>query len=225
MEEIQKELQKRKDEKYAEFSKNIVPTTSLIYVRMPDVKQIAKKFANTKAGDEFLCALPHSCPDEYNVHGIMLGNLKCSKEELIEKIEEFLPYIDNWATCDTTCASLKIVKKYPDFFKKYIKKWLKSERIYTKRFAIVLLLDHYLDDNFDEQDFELLNFDSSEYYVNMALAWYYSVALVKQFDKAIKLFEDKNIKNNFVYNKAIQKAVESFRISDEQKKYLKTLKV
>ena len=225
MKKILEELEKRKDLKYAEFSKNIVPTTSLIYVRMPDIKELAKKFAGTDDGNEFINLLPHTCPDEYNLHGIMLGNLKVSKEELIKKIEDFLPYIDNWATCDTTCASLKIIKKYPDFFKKYIKKWLKSEKTYTKRFAIVLLLDHYLDDNFDEKDFDLLNFLSDEYYVNMALAWYYSVALVKQYDKTIKLFEDKKIKNSFVHNKAIQKARESFRISDEQKKYLNELKV
>ena len=225
MEKILKELEKRKDFGYAEFTKNIVPTTSLIYVRMTDIKEVAKKFANTQSGNEFINTLPHACPDEYNLHGILLGKTKFSKEELVEKIEKFLPYIDNWATCDTTCASLKIIKKYPNFFKKYIKKWLKSDKIYTKRFAIVLLLDHYLDANFDESDFDLLNFWSDDYYVDMALAWYYSVALVKHFECTVKLFENKNIQNKFVHNKAIQKARESFRVSDERKKYLITLKV
>ena len=114
----------------------------------------------------------------------------------------------------------------PDFFKKNIKMWLKNDNFYIKRFAVVILLDYFLDSNFDKNDlFVLANYNEDDYYFNMALAWYFSVAIVKQYNETIKLFEKNIIKNKFVHNKSIQKCVESFRVSEEKKKYLKSLKI
>ena len=224
MEEILKDLENKRDEKYAQFSKNIVPGF-FVYVRIPEIKKISKKYANTQIGEKFLNSLPHQNVDQNNLHGIMLGDIIQDQLASIKRIEEFLPYINNWEVCDCTCANLKIVKKYPIFFKKYIKKWLKSKNNFTKRFAVVLLIDYYLDKNFCKEDLDLINLYGEDYYVNMAIAWYYSVALIKQYDHVIKYFENGKIKNKWVHNKSIQKAIESFRIDENKKIYLKSLKL
>ena len=220
---IQTEIQNFKDEHYAKFSSSIVPGKTDIFLRVPVAKKIAKKYALTSEGAQFLYDIPHKDTDENIVHGLMIGYLK-DVDKVIDLIEEFLPFIDNWATCDVTCANLKIVKKYPNLFEKCVKKWLKSENSFTKRFAIVILLDYFLDDNFNIDHFNLVNFCSENYYVKMAQSWYFSVALVKQYDVTLPLFENKLIKDNFVHNKAIQKACESFRISPDKKQYLKKLR-
>ena len=224
MNEIQKELESKKDEKYCKFSQKIIPGQN-VYVKMPEIKLLAKKYANTKAGEDYLQNLPHENIDQNNLHGIMLGYFNYDIQKTIQYLDKFLSYIDNWATCDCTVSAMKIFKKYPKIAQKQAKIWLKSDKIFTKRFAIVILLDYCLDKNFEKEDLDLLNFLSQDYYVNMALAWYYSVALVKQYDSVIGYFENKKLVNNFVHNKAIQKACESFRISDDKKSYLKTLKV
>ena len=224
MNKIEQELNAKKDDEYYKFNSKIVPGCK-IYVRMPQVKLLAKKYANTPCGLDFLNSTPHSSVDQNNLHGIMLGYFNFDVQKTIEYVEAFLPYIDNWATCDCTCANLKIFKKHPQIAKKYAKKWLKSPKTFTKRFAIVVLLDYCLDKNFEKTDLDLLNFSSDDYYVNMALAWYFSVALIKQYDATLDYFVQRKIKNIFVHNKALQKACESFRVSDDKKNYLKNLKV
>lgn len=227
MEEILNEIKNKQDLSYAEFNKRIIPNQEnrLVMLRIPQAKNIAKKYVNTCAGESFLNALPHASIDENNVHGLMLGYLKNDINFVLQKLEEFLPYMDNWATCDITCMNLKIFKKHQSVVKEKVKKWIKSDKTFIQRFGIVTLLTYFLDNNFCEEDFELLNISKDDYYVNMALAWYFSVALVKQYDCTIKIFEQKLIKNSWVHNKAIQKAIESFRLSDDKKTFLKTLKI
>ncbi len=222
---IETEIKKNADLKYQEFSQKVIKEVK-VQVRAKNAKEIAKKYANTVLGQEFLNNLPHNSADENNVHGFMLGYIKTNDVyEIINKIEAFLPYIDNWATCDYTVCNLKIIKNNTNIFKKKAKKWLKNKKCYIKRFAIVIYLSYFLDNYFEENDLLLLSkINTSDYYVNMALAWYFSVALVKQYEKTVNILKDKKIVNVWVHNKAIQKACESFRICENNKMYLKTLK-
>ena len=220
---IQDDILKYKDESYYKFTNKIVRGKNF-YLRSKYTKEIAKKYVNTNEGLQFLDCLPHNSCDENNIHAMMIGMSK-DFEFVIQKVEAFLPFIDNWATCDTLASSLKVFKKHTIIIEKYVKKWLKSDKIYTVRFAIVVLLDYFLDENFKILHLNDVNIMSNEYYINMAISWYYSVALVKKYDCTIKIFENKTIKNPWVQNKAIQKALESFRITDEKKLYLKSLKV
>lgn len=192
-------------------------------MRVPSAKKIAKKYALTDDGAQFLLDVPHRSTDEYMVHGLMLGYLK-DVSKVIDLLEKFLPYMDNWAVCDATCANLKIIKKYPNLFENYAKKWLKSENFFIKRFAIVIFLTYFLDEDFDKKHFDLINFCSENYYVKMAQSWYFSVALVKKYDLILSYFEKHLIKDKWVNNKAIQKACESFRISEDKKQYLRKLR-
>ena len=224
MNDIENAIKKNFDIKYQDFSKKIIKEVK-IGLRTPKAKEIAKKYANTIEGSLFLNSMPHKSADENNVHGLMLGYIKNDLVEIIKKVEVFLPYIDNWATCDYTVCNLKIIKKYPNFFKKMAKKWLKNENCFTKRFAIVIYLSYFLDDYFEKNDLLLLSkINNKNYYVNMALAWYFSVALLKQYNQTINIFEKNIISNMWVHNKAIQKACESFRVPKDIKQYLKSLK-
>ncbi len=223
MNDIQKEILNNKDTNYCNFASKIVPSKQ-IYLRVPVAKKIAKKYAQTSEGMDFLSTLPHESTDEYIVHGLMIGHIK-DVDITTKLLEQFLPYIDNWATCDMTCSNLKIVKKYPNLYEKLVKKWLKSEKFFVKRFAIVILLSYFLDDFFDEKHLDLVNFTCENYYVKMAQSWYYSVALVKKYEAIIKLFENSLIKDKWVLNKSIQKACESYRMTDEKKHYLKNFKI
>ena len=224
MNNIEEIIKQNIDLKYQKFSQKIIKEVK-IGLRTPKAKEIAKKYANTTQGYIFLNSLPHKSADENNVHGFMLGYIKNDLIEIISKIEKFLPYIDNWATCDYTVCNLKIIKNNTNIFKKKTKKWLKNKKCYIKRFAIVIYLSYFLDDYFEENDLLLLSkINNNNYYVNMALAWYFSIALVKQYKYAIDIFEKKTISNIWVHNKAIQKACESYRVSKNIKQYLKSLK-
>ena len=184
-----------------------------------------RNFAKKMEEDDktkFLKTLPHRYYDENMLHSILISSMK-DYDELIANLEAFLPYIDNWAVCD--CISPKIIKKYSDKFYKFIVKCLDSKHTYTIRFAIVMLLQFYLDENFDKTHLDLVkNIKSDEYYVNMAKAWYFSMALIKQYDSTITLIKEKSM-DKFVQNKSIQKARESYKIDDETKKYLLKFKI
>lgn len=227
--EILKELNSLKDEKYADFQKNLIPGLSREYfigVRTPELKKMAKRLYkdSTKKDmvDDFLKELPHTYFDENQLHGFIISECK-DFDRCIEYIEEFLPHINNWATCDQTAP--KIFKKYTKELLPYIKKWIKSKETYTIRFAIGMLMQHYLDEHFDEKYIKLVSsVKSDEYYINMEIAWYMATALAKQWDATIPYIENKKMPV-WVHNKTIQKAVESYRITDEQKDYLRTLKI
>lgn len=225
IEEIREELYLNRDLKYRDFHSKLVPNLdkkNIIGVRTPVLRKIAKKFSKHKDIELFLEDLPHRYYEENNLHCFILCDFK-DISILIEKADIILPYIDNWATCDT--FSPKIFKKYPDIVLEKIMEWIKSDRTYTVRYGIVLLMENYLDDEFNPDMLNIIaGIKSEEYYVNMAIAWYFSFALIKQYEITINLIESK-VLDKFVHNKTIQKAVESRRISDERKQYLKSLKI
>lgn len=225
MNKIQKELYKYKDDKYAKFECSLTPgidSEFVIGVRVPDVRKIAKELINDeKECSKFLDDLPHKYFDENMLHGALLS-LGKNYDETVRRVEKFLPYIDNWAVCDT--MSPKCFKKNKDKLLKKIEKWSKSKKTYTCRFGIEMLMSFYLDEDFKKEYLKIpANIHSKEYYVNMMLAWFYATALAKQWDETI-VYLEKNKLDTWVHNKTIQKAIESYRISDKQKAYLKKLK-
>lgn len=216
-----------KDEDYKVFNQKLVPNISLedmIGVRIPALRKLAKKLFEERreACFAFMKELPHRYFEENNLHAFMIEQIK-DVEESLEKTEEFLPYIDNWQTCDV--FSPKIFKKYPDKVLELIRKCLNSEYCYTLRYGIGLLLSYFLEDEFKPCYLDwVADKHSEEYYVNMMIAWYFSEALVKQWDDTISVLEKRKLEI-WTHNKAIQKAIESRRISDEKKSYLRGLKI
>ena len=223
---IQSKLLALKDQSYKDFHAKLIPNIdpdTIIGVRTPKLKALAKEIYKEDYIDDFLNELPHKYYEENNLHAAITILKYKDPVKLMEKVEAFLPFIDNWATCDT--FSCKLFKKYPDFLYEHILNWLKSDQVYTVRYGIVTLMSFYLDDNFKPEMLDLIaEIKSDEYYVDMAIAWYFSIALVKQYDYAIKYFENPCIKK-WTHNKSIQKAIESRRISAETKDYLRSLKI
>ena len=194
----------------------------MIGVRTPDLRNDAKKIIKENKYKEFLEELPHKYFDENQLHAFIISEIK-DYEKCIIYINKFLPYVDNWATCDQ--MSPKIFKKNKDKLIIEIMRWIKSKETYTVRFGIGMLMQYYLDDDFNPKYLEKVSkIKSKEYYVNMMIAWYFATALAKQYDEAIKYIEN-DILDKWTHNKTIQKALESYRITSEQKKYLKSLKL
>ena len=225
MEEIIRKLYSMQDIKYQEFTAKLIPNINknkIIGVRMPDLRKLAKEIKNIDYIDDFLSELPHKYHEENLLHGILLSKYK-DIDILLRELDKFLKYVDNWMVCDI--ISPKLFKKEPDKVYKYIKKWINSKYEYKIRFGVVSLLQFYLDDNYRYEELELVeNIKSESYYVKMAIAWFYSFALIKQYDDTIKVFEDKKL-DKWIHNKSIQKAIESYRVSNEKKEYLKSLKM
>ena len=224
MDKIIQMLMEEQDMEYAQFHRRLVPTIepeSIIGVRTPILRKMAKKIAKDSICQEFLNELPHKYYEENQLHGFIISEIK-TFENCIEELEIFLPYINNWATCDQT--SPKIFKKNKDRLLPYINKWISSDECYTVRFAIGMLMQHFLDDDFKPEYLEMVSqVKSEEYYVNMEIAWYMATALAKQWDFTIVYIEEKKM-DKWVHNKTIQKARESNRITNEQKEYLNELK-
>ncbi|WP_088228328.1 DNA alkylation repair protein [Desulfosporosinus sp. FKB] len=224
-EEIRRRLFELQDLKYKEFASKLMPTVNpetVIGVRTPDLRKLAREFSKRQEALEFLKILPHAYYEENNLHGFLIETIK-DYNAVVAAVDEFLPYIDNWATCDL--ISPKIFKKHlPELFEK-IKVWLLSDRTYTVRFGIGMLMSFYLDDAFQQEMLELVaSLRSDEYYVNMMIAWYFATALAKQYEASLPYIQEQRLEK-WTHNKAIQKAIESYRISDETKTYLRTLKV
>lgn len=223
---IQERLFTSQDTDYKAFNKTLLPTVdehTMIGIRMPVLKKFAKEFFRTEPEcvADFMNSLPHQYFEENNLHAFFIENIS-DFDTAIKETERFLPFIDNWATCDSFAP--RIFKKYPDAVYQKILQWIQSDQPYTVRYAIGLLLSNYLDEQFRPEMLELVSgVRSSEYYINMMIAWYFSFALIKQYDTAIPYIE-KKILDPFTHRKTIQKAVESRRISVEIKAYLKTLK-
>ena len=215
------------DVPYGDFTHKLIPTLSrerIIGVRLPALRKLAKDLAKQQpeAVALFLNSLPHYYHEENLLHGFLIEQVK-DFDQAITYTEAFLPYIDNWAVCDT--FSPKLFQKHPKETYTHILQWLKSPQPYTIRYGIGLLLSNYLDDYFESGMLSLVaNIQSDKYYVNMMIAWYFATALAKQQNYAIKFIEDKKL-DDWTHNKAIQKAIESRRITDEQKAYLRSLKV
>ena len=226
MEIVTDKLFKMQDKDYRVFSSKLIPNidiNKIIGVRMPDIRMLAKEIKNDEYIDNFLEELPHKYHEENVLHGILLSYRYKDIDILLKKLDKFLKYVDNWAVTDV--ISPKLFKKYPDKVYKYIVKWVNSKYEYKIRFGIVSLLQFYLDDNYDRKIIDLVKSIKSEsYYINMAIAWFYSFALIKQYDDTIVIFENKEL-DKWIHNKSIQKAIESYRIDDFKKEYLKILKI
>lgn len=224
IESLREELFNLQDLKYRDFNSKLIPTVdieTMIGVRSPELKKLAKKIYKTDFARAFLKDLPHKYYDEYILH-VHIVNLMKNYEESIQYIEEILPYIDNWAVCDS--LGPKILKKHPEEVYEKILEWIEDEKTYTIRFGIVTLMSNYLDEYYKKGHLDIVsNIKSNEYYINMAIAWYFSYALIKQYEDAIEIIRLGKM-DKFVHNKSIQKAVESLRVSKERKDYLKTLK-
>ncbi len=224
MEQIVKDLFEMQDLEYKVFHSRLMPTVEedkIIGVRTPKLREYAKEFYKKGAWREFLEELPHTYYEENNLHAFLIEEIK-DYEECVYKINQFLPYVDNWATCDMMCP--KILKMHLPELLKEIQRWLSSEKIYVVRFGIVTLMKFYMDDMFDEIYLEwVASIRSDEYYIKMAVAWYFATALAKQYTCAVKYLEENRLEQ-WTHNKAIQKAVESYRVAKNQKTYLRTLR-
>jgi len=219
------DLFKMKDKEYRDFQVKLIPGKTvdvMIGVRTPDLRKYAKELVKEGKYEDFLKDLPHKYFDENQLHAFILSEIK-DYDECIEYVERFLPYVDNWATCDQ--MSPKVFKKNKDKLLERIKVWIKSDKTYTIRFGIGMLMQHYLDEDFKKEYLKWVSeIKSEEYYVNMMMAWYFATALAKQYEETIKYIEKQKL-DKWTHNKTIQKSVESYRITDNQKKYLRSLKI
>lgn len=217
-------LMKYQDIKYRDFQSNLVPNINkdtIIGVRTPDMRNIAKELFNTDEANEFINTLPHQYYEENLVHFFLIAMIK-DFDLCVEAVERFLPYIDCWPVCDQ--ATPKVFKKNHDKLLPLIKKWIASDHIYTSRFGMRMLMNEFLDDDFKEEYLDLVASKKGEdYYLKMMVAWYFATALAKQYDATIKVIEAHRL-DDWTHNKAIQKALESFRVSESHKEYLRSLK-
>lgn len=221
---IQEELFALQDIKYRDFQSKLIPNLApetIIGVRTPELRKLAKVFGKTEAARPFMDALPHSYFDENQLHAFLISEMK-DYETVLAELKRFLPYVDNWATCDQ--LSPKIFRKHTDTLISVIREWMTSGETYTIRFGIGMLMQWYLGEDFRPEYLDwVAEIRSEEYYVNMMIAWYFATALAKQYEAAVSVIE-RNALTVWTHNRAIQKARESYRVSDEQKAYLQTLK-
>ena len=225
MKQIVDFLFSKQDIKYRDFQAPLFPNIDkerMIGVRTPELKKLAKELNGSELANKFIETLPHYYFDENQLHAFLISLIK-DYQTCLQEVDRFLPYVDNWATCDQ--LSPKVFAKHKEELIVPVKKWLKSKHTYTVRFAIGMLMQHYLDESFKEEFMTLVaSIKSEEYYINMMVAWYFATALAKQWDTAIKYIKESKL-SPWVHNKTIQKAIESYRITEEQKAYLKSLKI
>ena len=223
--DLYKKLKSCQDLKYRDMQIKIIPSVdpeTIIGVRTPELKSMAKEIYKSGDYKDFLKELPHEYFEENQLHAFIISGIK-GLNECMEEVETFIPYIDNWATCDQ--LSPKVFKKNRKELLKHIKKWIKSRKTYTVRFGVGMLMEHFLDEDFAPEYPEMVSkLRSEEYYINMMIAWYFATAMAKQYEQVIPYIEEKRL-DTWTHNKTIQKCVESNRITDEKKAYLKTLKI
>ena len=223
--EVEEQLFEMQDLKYRDFHAGLMPNIDknrIIGVRTPQLRTFAKEYGKTEKAKTFLTVLPHQYYEENNLHGLLIEQIK-EYDSVLDELERFLPYIDNWATCDL--LAVRTVKKHLDVFIEEVYRWIQSQHTYTIRFGIGMLMRYYLDENFQmEYPEKVMQICSKEYYVNMMRAWYFATALAKQYENILPFIEEKKL-DVWTHNKTIQKAIESYRITPEQKMYLRTLKI
>lgn len=227
---IQARLFALKDDEYANFQAKLIPNIpreAIIGVRTPQLRALAKELlkedslSSPSPCEAFLASLPHRYFDENQLHAFLLESIH-DYTSCLQRVEEFLPYVDNWATCDQ--LSPKVFRKHKTDILAHIESWISSTRVYTCRFGMEMLMTHFLDDSFFPESLDLVAaVESDEYYVNMMVAWYFATALAKQWDSAIGYIESRRL-SPWCHAKTIQKACESYRLSAEQKVYLRSLK-
>ena len=224
--EIKKELQNLADTKYKEFHKGLCPgTENIIGVRVPVLREYAKKLSKKYEIDDLLENIDDEYYEEIILQGMLIG-LKKDKEisYILADIEKFVPKIDNWAICDTFCAGLKITKKNLNKMWEFLQKYVKSSKEFEIRFGVVMILDYYITESYLDRNFKIFDsIKSDKYYVQMAVAWAVSICLIKFYDKTIEYLNKCKL-DKFTYNKALQKAIESYRITNEQKEELRNMK-
>ncbi len=224
IQDIQRELFRLQDPGYRAFQAKLIPTMPaerMIGVRTPALRVLAKTLVKEPEADAFLQALPHGYFDEDQLHAFLLCEIK-DFDRCIAQVERFLPYVDNWATCDQ--LSPKVFKRHRRELLPYIRRWIDSGATYPVRFGVGMLMQHFLDEDFDPAYLQTVaDIGSEEYYVNMMRAWYFATALTKQYEAAAPYME-RAILDPWTHNKAIQKAAESYRIAPEQKENLKGLR-
>ena len=224
-EKIRGQLFEMQDLGYKAFHEKLIPTVEpdrVIGVRIPELRKFAKQFSRTLEAKEYLQILPHYYYEENNLHAFLIENIRVY-EEAMEHTEKFLPFIDNWATCDS--FSPKVFRRHPKEVYEKVKLWISSDKTYTIRYGIGILMGNYLDEQFQPEMAELVaGVVSDEYYVNMMCAWYMATALAKQEETILPYLTEHRL-STWVHNKTIQKAVESRRITPEMKQYLKKLKI
>ncbi len=222
---IREQLFGLQDTQYRDFHSALMPTVpkeKVIGVRTPVLRKLARQLAGTPQAEAFLHTLPHDYYEENNLHAFLIESIRDYGTALAET-EKFLPYIDNWATCDGFCP--KVFAKHKAELLAHIRRWLDSGEIYTMRYAMGMLMRYYLDEDFRPEYLEwVAGVHSKEYYVNMMRAWYFATALAKQPDAALPWLTERRL-DVWTHNKTIQKAVESFRISDEMKQQLRSLRI
>ena len=223
--DVRKRLFEMQDTGYRDFHARLVPTVEkekIIGIRTPVLRKFAKEFGKTERSEMFLKVLPHQYYEENNLHGLLIEQIR-DYDKCLGELERFLPYIDNWATCDM--LAVKVMKKHLDTFIDEVYRWMESDHAYTIRFGISMLMRYYLEDTFQmEYPDKVAQIRSEEYYVNMMRAWYFATALAKQYDKILPFIEKQKL-DVWTHNKTIQKAIESYRITPEQKEYLRGLKI
>ena len=217
-------LNEYKDAKYQAFQSKLVPNIppeSILGVRTPDMRKIAKEVSQTAEAEVFLRELPHQFYEENLVHFFLIALIK-DFDSCIRETERFLPYVDCWPVCDQ--SSPKVFTKNHEKLLPYVKKWIASDHVYTSRFGMRMLMNEYLGEDFKKEYPALVAAKTGgDYYLKMMVAWYFATALAKQYDACVPFFENGSLET-WTHNKAIQKALESFRVTDEHKAYLKTLK-
>lgn len=224
---IKEDLIKLVDDKYKEFHSNLCPgTNNILGVRVPVLRDYAKKISRNNNLEELLKIIDSEYYEEIMLQGMLIGLEKnISFKKLERYINAFVPKIDNWAICDNFCAGLKITKKYKKEMYELIKKYLKANNEFEIRFAVVMLLDYYVEEKYLKENFEMFNkIKSNKYYVKMAVAWAISICLIKYYDETFEYLKNNKSLDTWTYNKAIQKAIESYRITNERKQELVKLK-
>ena len=221
---IQNRLFELQDLKYREFTATLIPNIdkeTIIGVRSPMIRKLAKELSDEQKA-EFIKALPHKYYEENNLHAAIIEGISDYDTAIIE-LEHFLPYVDNWATCDIMRP--KVFKKHLSELLAKIREWSTSSHTYTIRFGLEMLMCYYLDREFKTEYLRIASaVRSEEYYVNMMIAWFFATALAKQYDDTLPYIESRKL-DKWTHNKAIQKAIESYRVNDERKTYLRTLKL
>ena len=224
--DIQQQLFALQDLKYRDFHAKLVPgmdVNDIIGVRTPELRKLAKQLTKDERVGEFLAVLPHRFLDEMNLHGFIISEIK-DYDECLEQIERFLPYVNNWTTCDLLSPKAFKQKKNRDRLIEDIKRWMASDEPFTIRFGIEMLLSFYLDEDFKPEYLKWVSkIRHDHYYVKMMVAWYFATALAKQWDATLPYIKNMTMEK-WTHNKAIQKAVESYRITPEQKELLKSYK-
>lgn len=213
------------DSEFKKFHSGLCPTLPderIIGVRTPQLRKLAKELIKSGEYKEFLASLPHSYYEENQIHGFIISEIK-DYDEAIRLTDEFLPYVDNWATCDR--YSGKAFIKNDQRLINDVIRWMSSEQVYTKRYGIGMLMSYFLDEGFRAEYLRLVaDIKSDEYYINMMIAWFFATALSKQYDETVLYLKEKHLPV-WVHNKTVQKAVESYRITKEQKEFLRTLRI